>query len=82
MDQTVRARAFTIESEARQMAPATAINALAVRYAQLEARLVAQTARAESAERELASYRTGQPRQFDGSFEPFNTLVEHDGSVG
>lgn len=36
MDMTVRARALAIEMEAREHAPAAAINALAVRCAQLE----------------------------------------------
>lgn len=48
MDQTVRARAFAIESEARQAAdPATAVNLLAVRVAQLESAARSEKERAD-----------------------------------
>jgi hypothetical protein len=40
MDMTVRQRALAIEQDARQYHPATAVNALAVRCAQLESALV------------------------------------------
>lgn len=50
MDMTVRARALAIEMEAREHAPAAAINALAVRCAQLEAWCAEWKRRAEAAE--------------------------------
>ena len=53
MDMTVRARALAIEMEARQHAPAAAINALAVRCAQLEAWCAEWRRRAEAAEAAL-----------------------------
>lgn len=53
MDMTVRARALAIEMEARQHAPAAALNLLAVRCAQLEAWCAEWKRRAESAEAQL-----------------------------
>lgn len=53
MDMTVRARALAIEMEAREHAPAAAINALAVRCAQLEAWCAEWKRRAEAARAEL-----------------------------
>lgn len=74
MDMTVRARALAIEMEAREHAPAAAINALAIRCAQLEARCAEWERRAEEA--------SAVPRfTYDGSFEPINTLMV-DGAAG
>jgi hypothetical protein len=90
MDLSIRARAFAIESEARQAAdPATAVNLLAVRCAQLEAAARSEKERADrwharSIELgdELEQVRAGQGFTYDGSFEPVNTLATPDGPVG
>lgn len=55
MDMTVRQRALAIEMNARQYAPATAVNALAVRVAQLEA--ACRELRAENAKLKADGWR-------------------------
>lgn len=93
MDVSIRARAFAIESEARQAAdPATAVNLLAARCAQLESAARAEKDRAdrwharsielgedlERARRALAV----SDQRLDVPVEHRPTLATPDGPVG